>query len=524
MKVSTVQEMHDLDRVAMERYGIPGELLMENAGEAAYFVILSELEVRDTSFVILCGGGHNGGDGLVVARKLSSSGGDVEVFLLSDPEAFDGAPRLHLEMAQKAGIPIRTGAGPDEIEVALAACDVVVDAMLGTGISREVGGLYRDVIAAVNDSGAEVVSLDIPSGVDGDTGRIWGAAVEADLTVTFGLPKRGNLLYPGAANGGLLYVSHISFPPQLYENSDIQVEINVPAPLPPRRPDGHKGSFGDALFVAGAAGYFGAPAFAALSMLKAGGGYSRLAAPRSAVPHIAPLAGEVVYVPQAETAEGTLGLAAFAAIADLAANVDFVVVGPGLSLQEETQELVRRLAAEVERPLLVDGDGLTAVAAELNVIRRRARPTVLTPHVGEAARLAGCTVDDIAADPVASVQRLATDTGAIVVLKGAHSLIGMPDGRVFINTSGNSGMATAGSGDVLTGAIAAMYGLGLELEEAVKAGVFVHGLAGDLAADEIGEDGVTARDALGYLPEAVAALREDYEAVTDDCCGAVAVV
>jgi ADP-dependent NAD(P)H-hydrate dehydratase / NAD(P)H-hydrate epimerase len=185
---------------------------------------------------------------------------------------------------------------------------------------------------------------------------------------------------------------------------------------------------------------------------------------------------------------------------------------------------VRQLVAKIPRPLLVDGDGLTAVAADLKVIRRRAEPTVLTPHPGEAARLAGCTIDEISADPVASVQRLAADNGAMVVLKGAHSLIGMPDGRVFINTSGNAGLATAGSGDVLTGAIAAMYGLGLELEEAVKAGVFVHGLAGDFAADEIGEDGVTARDVLEHLPEAVAALREDYEAVTEDCCGAVAVV
>lgn len=524
MKVSTVQEMHDLDRAAMEQYGIPGEVLMENAGEAAYFVILSELEVRDTSFVILCGGGHNGGDGLVVARKLSSSGGDVEVFLLSDPDGFDGAPRLHLEMAEKAGIPIRIGAGLDEIEVALAACDVVVDAMLGTGISRQVGGLYRDVIAAVNDCGAAVVSLDIPSGVDGNTGKVWGAAVDADITVTFGLPKRGNLLYPGAAYNGLLYVSHISFPPRLYENQEVQVEINVPSELPPRRPDGHKGSFGDALFVAGAASYFGAPAFSALSMLKAGGGYSRLAAPRSAVPHIAPLAGEVVYAPQAETEAGTLGRAAFDAVAELAAHVDFVVVGPGLSLHEETQDLVRRLTAEVPRPLLIDGDGLTAVAEELSVVRRRAAPTVLTPHPGEAARLAGCTVDEIAADPVTFLQQLAADTGAVVVLKGAHSLIGTPDGRVFINTSGNAGLATAGSGDVLTGTIAAMYGLGLELVEAVKTGVFVHGLAGDFAADEIGEDGVTARDVLERMPEAVAALREDYEAVTEDCCGAVVVV
>ena len=524
MKVSSVEEMRDLDRTAVERYGIPAEFLMENAGGAVYSVILSEFGVPGRRFAVLCGTGHNGGDGLVVARKLNSSGGQVKVLLLGDPATFDAPPQLHLRMLERAGVPLVVRPSIDELTAALADVDVVLDGMLGTGISREVGGRYREAVEAVNASGKPVVAIDIPSGVDGNTGEIHGVAVQANLTVTFGLPKRGNLLYPGATRAGRLYVSHISFPPELSSRAAIQVAINDPAPLPTRREDAHKGSLGDALFIAGATGYFGAPGFSALAMLKAGGGYSRLATPRSVAPHVAGYAPEVVLAPLDETAAGSLALRALDAVVDLSKRVDFVVLGPGLSLDEETQSLARRLTEVIDKPLLIDGDGLTAVAADLELLRRRVAPTVLTPHPGEMATLAKCRISAVKADPVTTVQRTARDLGAVVVLKGAHSLIGLPDERVFINTSGNSGMATAGSGDVLTGTIAAMQGLGLVLEDAVKTGVFLHGLAGDLAASEVGEDGVTARTILEYLPAAVAAYRRDYSTLTADSCGAVRIV
>ncbi|NOZ79849.1 MAG: NAD(P)H-hydrate dehydratase [Acidobacteria bacterium] len=524
MKVCTVDEMRAMDRTAIKTYGIPGEMLMENAGEAVYFVILSEIGVTGKQFLVLAGAGHNGGDGLVTARKLNSSGGRVHVMLLSDPATYDAAPRLHLGMVEKAGIPLAVTPSIEDVRTAIARCDVVVDAMLGTGISREVGGLYRDVIEAVNASGKLVVGIDIPSGVDGNTGKIWGTAIRADLTVTFGTPKRGNLLYPGAARGGRLFVCRISFPPELSGRNDIAVAINDPAALPPRRPDGHKGSFGDALFVAGAAGYFGAPAFSALAMLKAGGGYARLATPRSVAPHLAAVAPEVVYVPQPETPDGSLSLAGLDGLLELAGRVDFVVLGPGLSLADEAQQLARRLAQAAGRPLLIDGDGLSALASETDILSARAAPTILTPHVGEMARLTGHSIAAIVADPIPILQETAAALDAFIVLKGAHSLIGTPDGRVFINVSGNSALATAGSGDVLTGTIAAMFGLGLEIEAAVTTGVFLHGLAGDLAAEAMGADGVTARTVLETLPRAVATYRRDYDALTADACGAVRIV
>ncbi len=524
MRVCSVEEMRRLDRTAMERYGIPGEILMENAGEAVYFAMAGAFELAGERFLVLCGGGHNGGDGFVVARKLHSAGGLVRVMILSDPSRYDEAPALHLGMVERLGIPVEVRPSPEEIREALRWSGVVVDAMLGTGLDREVGGLYREAIVAVNASGRPVVAVDIPSGVHGDTGRVLGVAVEADLTVTFGLPKRGNLLYPGAGLCGELFLSHISFPPELAGDPGIPVSVNLPPPLPARRPDGHKGTFGDALFVAGAAGYFGAAAFSASAHLKAGGGYARLAAPAPVVPHLAGLAPEAVFVPQPATPAGTLSRDAVEGLVDLAGRVDFTVVGPGLSLEGETVEAVRRLAAAVPGPLLVDGDGLTAVAGEPGAIRDRSAPTVLTPHPGEMARLTGRTTAEVLADPIPLLQRTAADLGAVVVLKGARTLVGLPSGEVFLNVTGNDGMATAGSGDVLTGTISAMAGLGLAFADAVRAGVFVHGLAGDLAAESVGADGVTARTILGFLPEAVALFREEYAALTAGAAGAVTVL
>ncbi len=524
MKVCTVAEMRALDRAAIERYGIPAEILMENAGGAVYTVIRQELGVAGRRFLVLAGGGHNGGDGLVVARRLHSSGASVRVLLLSDPGGYDAAPRLHLAMAEKAGVPVAVKPAAEAVRAAVAGCDVIVDAMLGTGITREVGGSYREAVEAVNASGKPVVAVDIPSGVAGDTGAILGAAVDADFTVTFGLPKRGNLLYPGAARCGRLFVCHISFPPELYGRDAIPVAVAAPARLPERRPDGHKGSFGDVLFVAGAAGYFGAPSFSALAHLKAGGGYSRLAAPRSLVPHLAAIAPEVVYAPQPETDAGSLAPEAAAGLVELAGRVDFVVLGPGLSLDPRTRDLVLELVAAVERPLLVDGDGLTMVASTPDSVAGRSAPTVLTPHPGEMARLTGASVAEIKADPIPVLQEACARLGAVIVLKGAHSLIGFPDGRVRINVSGSSALATAGSGDVLTGTITAMAGLGLGLEDAVTTGVFIHGLAGELAAEAGGADGVTARTVLETLPMAVATYREDYDRIVADACGAAVVI
>jgi hydroxyethylthiazole kinase-like uncharacterized protein yjeF len=524
MKVSSVQEMRGLDRRAMTEYGVPDHVLMENAGQAVYYAIQRRLSVRGRRFLVISGPGNNGGDGFVLARKLHSSGANVRVLVLAGAGAYAGPARLNYEMLAKSGVEALVEPGIEQIVESIGQCDAVVDGLLGTGIRGDVDGRFREVIEQVNDAGKPVFAIDIPSGVDGDTGQVRGAAVRADTTVTFGLPKRGNLLYPGAELCGRLIVTHISFPPELTASDDIAVALSQPAELPPRRVDGHKGNFGDFLFIAGARSYFGAPSLAASSALKAGGGYARLAAPRSMVPFLAGLANEVVFAPQDETDVGSLALSALDQLLELSGIVDFVVLGPGVSLAAETQDLVRRLAAGIEKPLLVDGDGLSAVSESLDTVRDRSAATVLTPHPGEMSRIAGLPIPEIQNDPIPVLQDVAQDLGAIVVLKGAHTLIGLPDRRVYINVSGNSGMASAGSGDVLTGTIAAMYGLGLPLEDAVRTGVFMHGLAGDRAARAKGEDGTTARDVLEQLPGALKAYREDYSAITADFYGAIEVI
>jgi NAD(P)H-hydrate epimerase len=364
------------------------------------------------------------------------------------------------------------------------------------------------VIATVNASGKPVISLDIPSGVNGDTGQVMGAAIQAAHTVTFGLPKAGNLLYPGYGRGGTLWVSHIGFAPRRYTSNALQMATNDPLTLPPRAVAGHKGTFGDTLVIAGAGSYYGAPHFSALACMKAGGGYVRLATPASVAPVIAVRAAEVVYLPQEATASGSIAASNKGRLLEMAAKLDFVIMGPGTSLDEETQGLLRDLAASIEQPLLIDGDGLTAVSKAPEVLRQRTAPTVLTPHVGEFGRLTGLKVDEIEQDRISALRKACTDLNCVIVLKGAHSLIGYPDGRVYVNLSGNSGLATAGTGDVLTGTIAAMAGLGLDFDAAVRMGVFVHGVAGDLAAAKLGEDGMTAQDVLETLPLAVKTCRE----------------
>jgi len=507
MKISSVAEMRKMDQSAIETYGIPDEILMENAGLGTYSVLSQQVDIKDHRFLVICGGGNNGGDGLMAARKIHSNGGRVRVVLLSDSGKYSGAAETNYKILTRLPVELGPLESVASLEKDLPRYHMIIDAIFGTGLSRPVEGKYREVIELLNRSKIPVFSLDIPSGINGDTGQVMGVAIRAQTTVTFGLPKTGNLLFPGYDRCGKLYVTHISFPPSMYRAETINIAVNDPPELPKRNPAGHKGSFGEALFIAGAASYYGAPFFAALSFLKAGGGYARLAAPKSMTPYLATQGSEIVFVPQSETATGSISLKNKEALVKSANQMDMVVLGPGISLDDETQELARELSAAIEVPLLIDGDGITALCENPDILKHRKAPTVLTPHPGEMSRITGKSVKDILEDSIPVLQKTAAELNAVVVLKGAHTLIGFPDQKVFINMSGNPGMGTAGSGDVLTGTIAAMHGMGLSVGDAVQKGVFLHGLAGDLAAEDIGEDGITAADILSNIPSAVKADR-----------------
>lgn len=516
MKISNVKEMRNMDCRATEEYGIPQEILMENAGQAVYYTILKEFGIKNKNFVVFCGVGNNGGDGLVVARKIYSSGGHVTVFIIGDPAKYRGAAKQNFDIAQKIQIKLFRFQDVSLARDAVQSADAIIDAIFGTGLDREVDAIYKDAISVINESQKTVFSLDIPSGVHGDSGQVMGTAVKANYTVTFGLPKRGNLLYPGFELCGKLYVTHISFPPALQNRSELLVAVNTPQPFLERKKESHKGNYGKTLFIAGASSYVGAPYFAALSFLKAGGGLSYLASPENISPSVGNKGNEIIFIPQKSTDSGSISYQNKQQLLDFAEKVDMVVIGPGLSLNRETQLLVKELCIEIQKPLLIDGDGITAVANNFDCIVKRNFPTVLTPHAGEMAALTKQKTDDILKNKINILQDTCQKLNATVVLKGAHTLIGYPDKRVFMNFSGNSGMATAGSGDVLTGVITAMAGLGFSIDEAVRMGVFIHGCAGDLAVKQTGEDGLIAGDIMEHLPAAMKNMRENFENTTQD--------
>ncbi len=513
MKICRVNQMREMDQRAISEYGIPQELLMENAGVATYIAIKDVFGPDKKSVTLFCGIGNNGGDGLVVARKLNSLGWNPEIILLGDARKYNGSAKTNFDIITKIGIKIISFEQKSEVYESLATADLIVDALLGTGLDREVAGDFQECINLINESEIPVISIDIPSGINGNNAGVMGVAVQSDITVTYGLPKIGNILFPGYSYGGKLFTTYISFPPELYTHSGLNIQINEPQPLPERPMDSHKGSCGKVLFIAGSANYMGAPYFSALSFLKAGGGLSYLATPESVAPHIATTGQEIVLVPLKSTSTGSLSLENLTDIQAAADQCDMVVIGPGLSLNSDTKKLVQMVTAELEKPLLIDGDGLTAISENLQVLQSRSAPTILTPHPGEMSRMVDLPISDIENQRIDLLIEKAAEWNSTIVLKGAHSQIASPDGQIYINLSGNAGMATAGSGDVLTGTIAAMFGIGFDIVSAVRMGVFIHGLAGDLAAEDTGEDGLVASDIMNYLPEALLNLRNNFLAV-----------
>ena len=508
--VFTADEMRRVDERAIRELGIPGATLMENAGHGAADAIQAALPDlglprRGVRVAVVCGKGGNGGDGFVVARWLERAGHRVQVFLLARPDDLRGDPARKLCEMQQAGLRAQVVEDGATLGPALHAAQLVVDALLGTGARGRPAPPIAAAIEQVNASGRPVVALDVPSGVSADAQPVEGPAVRAALTMTFAGVKLGLVSGPGATLAGRVVVVDIGVPPADVERGARTFVLgpeDVKRHLPPRARDSHKGSYGHLLVVAGSVGKTGAAALAARGAMRAGAGLVTVATAASAQPVVASLLLEAMSEPVAETAARTVALAARGTRRDLAGRRVAVVLGPGLGLDEETQALARALVVECPQPMVVDADALSALAGHLDHLRSAAGPRCLTPHPGEMARMLGASVADVQRDRIATVRRFATAHGVAVVLKGATSVMGLPDGTVLLNPTGNPGMASGGTGDVLSGVLGALLARGVEAGAALAAGVYLHGLAGDVAAERVGQESLVAGDVIDALPEA----------------------
>ncbi len=495
------EQMRQVDQASAE-HGMPSSLLMENAG-IALAEAAAELAGPQGRFLVMCGMGNNGGDGLVAARKLAGQGRLVNVELMGIGEALEGEPARNHKALKASGVSV----GPIGEDVPVGPGDVVIDALLGTGLSRAPEGKYADAIGRVASwraAGAKVVAADLPSGLQSDSGVPLPPTVSADVTLSFGFLKQGQVLEPGATLCGQTRVIDIGIPRAahaklvdpavwLLEESDVKGRIPV------RRPEAHKGSVGHVLVVAGSRGKTGAAALTGQAAYRAGAGLVTVATRPEALAAVMAHAPELMGVELPST--GPLGIGDLNDLLEAADGKQAVVVGPGIPRGDETGKLLAAFLEELTVPCVLDADALNAIAGNLAVLKKAKGDLLLTPHPGEMGRLIGQTVQQVQQNRVATVREAAQGTQVVVVLKGARTLIAREDGTVFVNPTGNPGMATGGAGDVLSGMCGALLGQGLSPEDAAVTAVFAHGLAGDLVAARKGRMGLVASDLLDGLGE-----------------------
>lgn len=523
MKVVTAEQMRDIDRVTIEKYGIPGAVLMERAGLSVAEKVRELFDKKKV--LVLAGGGNNGGDGIAAARNLHNWGWQVRVLLVSREDRLSPDCLSQYRMARKSGVAI-------EFRKEVTAKDLhgsgVVDALIGTGLNKEVTSFMAEVIRTINAASVRVIAVDIPSGISSDSGRIMGTAVQADFTVTFGLPKIGHLLYPGADYCGSLSVEDIGFPEALLSDRRLDLEtldkLSV-TPLVPERPGySYKGDYGHVLVIAGSRGKTGAALMTAKACLRAGAGLVTLGVPETLADVFQSRVNEEMVLPLPDTGKGTFSAKACEQILDFIDTAgDLLAIGPGITADEETAGLVKKILETVTVPMVLDADAINVLAGQMHLLKKVKAPVILTPHAGEMARLLTTAAGSAAGDRIykrlkneLELNRIdlsrttAKETGAYFVLKGAPTIVADPEGRVFINTTGNPGMATAGSGDVLTGMLAGLLGQGMHPLDACRLAVFLHGLAGDMAAEIKGMHSLIASDIVESIPRAFLSLHADH--------------
>ncbi|MDZ7314614.1 MAG: NAD(P)H-hydrate dehydratase [candidate division KSB1 bacterium] len=499
--VVTAAQMAELDRLTIEQFALSGILLMENAGRGVVDLILDRFRFRTVH--IYCGPGNNGGDGFVIARYLKNRGFEPAVLLLSVKDKLTPDARFHFERLVQFGItPCIVQSAED---LPKEKPDLIVDALLGTGVRGSLRGLIAQAVAHLQAQGAPIVAVDIPTGVNADSGAVEGIAVKADLTATMALMKRGLLFSPGREHCGRIEIVDICMPQALIAAHDPRIyrleKEDVGKLLPRRAPNAHKTQCGQVLVIAGSRGFTGAASLTAETALRAGAGLVYLATPSDLNVIYETKLTEVITLPTGDV--GRFTAASLPLLLEQAATKDAVAVGPGMGRDPETQALIKSLLLQIDRPLVLDADGLNACVGHTQLFAAHRRGLVLTPHAGELARLTGLSADQITAEPVETAARFAKEWKCTLVLKGGPTVIAAPDGSVYINSTGNAGMATAGTGDVLTGLIASLLAQGLTPKDAAAAGVFIHGLAGDLAAEKLGQAGMIAGDLLRNVPQAL---------------------
>ncbi|MCG8615130.1 MAG: NAD(P)H-hydrate dehydratase, partial [Desulfobacterales bacterium] len=494
---------------------IPGLLLMENAGRGALEMLVDQFEpIEEYRVGILAGRGNNGGDGFVIGRYLMEMGVSVSFILLSQRDRVTGDARVNMELAEKL---LPEHPESEFIEVPDAEAfegyrerildhDLFVDAIFGTGLNSDVRGFFRDVIMAVNLSGKPVFSVDIPSGINSDTGQVCGVAIEADATATFAFAKAGHVLYPGNIYTGDLEIIDIGIPGHIARGEAPHIFLpeteDIASVLPPRAFNSHKGTFGHLFVLAGSPGKTGAAALSANAAMRCGTGLVTLGAPSGLAPVLEPMVVEPMTIGLPQTDTGALSVEGLDMILDIIRDKQAVALGPGLGTEPDTRKLVRELVEKSEVPMVIDADGLNCLADDLSVLAAAKAPVILTPHPGEMARLAGISSAEVQADRMTVGLSFAGKYNVILVLKGAQTLICCPGGDVFICPTGNPGMASGGMGDTLTGMIAGFLAQGLSPDTAALAGTFIHGLCGDILAEET-PVGFLASDIVTIIPTAL---------------------
>jgi len=500
MKIVTAAEMRAIDRATSERFGVPSLTLMENAGAAVAEHVLANYSAAQR-IVVFCGKGNNGGDGFVAARLLQEQGRTVQVILLADPADLRGDAAVMFGKLPVAAIIVKSR---DRVRGSLTG-DLYLDAILGTGFKPPVSGLYADAIAVLNASQAPVVAVDIPSGADADAmGPQKGVVARADSIITFTAPRPAHVF--GALTTGPTYIAEIGSPNEAIVSS---LQLNVITArdfallIGPRPAESNKGIYGHVLVIGGSVGKAGSVAMAGMSALRGGAGLATVATPTSVLPTVAGFYPELMTEPLPETRAGTISASAEGRLDALVKGKSVLAIGPGISRNSETSELVRTLVISIDAPLVVDADGLNAFEGRTSELSGKGRALVITPHPGEMARLAGCSTADVQKDRLGVARQFAREHELIVVLKGNRTLVVQPDGEAWVNTTGNPGMSTGGTGDILTGMVAAMIAQHpKDVLMAVCAAVHLHGLAGDVMRESVGEHSMVATDLLRGLPEA----------------------